>query len=370
MKIRSIVLLLLVILLGLSGCTSERAVVAKPADSVQGVTLIQVREQAVPDLFAAVGTTRAARTAPLSAEVTGRVTAIYVHEGDAVTQGQTLLTIEEAQPKAALNQAQSAFNAADHEAAAAESERALAETTFARMKTLHEAKSISPQEFDEAGARVQSATAHRDAMIAARAQAAAALQQAHIVLDHTRVRAPFDGVITGRRVDPGMLASPGLELLTVEATGHYRLEVSVNEQDLKYVRLGEAVPVALDAVSGAPLTGKVAQIVPAGDSASRSFVIKVDLPATAGMRSGLFGHADFLHGQKQAILIPHTAILQQGQIQSVYAIDLNNVAAVRFVTVGRTRAADVEVLSGLSPGDRLVADPGGQDLAGKRIGEH
>ena len=364
---RPLTAVFLAVLFVVGGCSSNQPFEAKAPETARGLSLTQIQERSVPDLFEAIGTVRASRTAPISAEVIGLVMAVNVREGDTVKQGQTLLAIEDVQPKATLEQAQAALTAADHEAAAAESERALAQSTFARLNKLHEEKSISPQEFDEINTRVRSATARRDSATAARAQAAAGLQQARILLDRARVRAPFDGTVIERRIDPGALASPGLPLLTIESAGRYRLEVSVNEHDLRYVRLGGAVPVSLDAYDGPPMTGKVVQIVPAADSASRSFVIKIELPANANLRSGQSGHAEFARGQTKTILIPHTAVLEHGQLQSVYAVDDKNVAALRYITLGKTRAADIEVLSGLNTGERIVSDPGGRDLAGKRI---
>ncbi|MGZ4855321.1 MAG: efflux RND transporter periplasmic adaptor subunit [Candidatus Angelobacter sp.] len=357
----------LAVLFAVVGCSSNQPFVAKTPETVHGLSLTQVQERDVPDLFEAVGTVRASRTSPISAEVAGLVVAVNVREGDTVKLGQTLLTIEDVQPKATLEQAQAALTAAEQEEAAAESERALAQSTFARMKKLHDEKSISPQEFDEINTRVRSATARHDAAVANRAQAAAGLQQARILLGRARVRAPFDGMVTERRIDPGALASPGQPLLTVESTGRYRLEVSVNESDLKYVRLGASVPVSLDAYGSAPMTGKVAQIVPAADPVSRTFVVKLELPVNANLRSGLFGHAEFTRGQTKANLIPHTAVLEHGQLQSVYAVDDKDVVTLRYITLGKARAGDIEVLSGLSTGERVVSDPGGRDLAGKRI---
>jgi multidrug efflux pump subunit AcrA (membrane-fusion protein) len=141
----------------------------------------------------------------------------------------------------------------------------------------------------------------------------------------------------------------------------------VNESDLKYVRLGASVPVSLDAYGSAPMTGKVAQIIPAADPVSRTFVVKLDLPVNANMRSGLFGHAEFTRGQMKANLIPHTAVLEHGQLQSVYAVDDKDVVTLRYITLGKARAGNIEVLSGLSTGERVVSDPRGRDLAGKRI---
>lgn len=366
-SIRMLLTAIFASLLGITGCSSDRAVVAKAPETVRGLSLVEVQDRTVPDAFEVIGTVQALRSAPLSAEMMGRITAVNVREGDKVRAGGTLLVIEDMQPKAALEQAQAALTAADHEAAAAESERALAQSTFVRLNKLHDEKSISPQEFDEINTRVQSATARRDSAVAARAQAAAELQQARILLDRTRIRAPFAGVVTERRIDPGALASPGLPLLTIQSAGRYRLEVSIDEHDLRYVRLGGAASVWLDALDGAPISGRVVEIVPAADSASRSFVAKLELPANRNLRSGQFGHAEFVRGEKKAILIPHTALLEHGQLQSVYAVDGNNLATLRYVTLGKTRANEIEILSGLNPGERVISDPGGRDLAGKRI---
>jgi RND family efflux transporter MFP subunit len=351
----------------LTACSSSRNLTASAPETVRGMQVIKLVEQTVPDTFTAVGTVHAARTAPLSAQVMGTITAVNVREGDSVKRGQVLVTVDDAQPRAAVEQAQAAASAADHELSAAESELALAQTTFKRMQSLYDKKSLSPQEYDEVRARLQSATARRDTAHAARGQAAAALDQVRTHLDYTRVRAPFDGVVTERRVDPGALAAPGALVLTVEAAGKYRLEAAVDERDLKYVRMGQAVLVLLDAWDGQPLSGKVAQIVPAADPASRSFIVKIDLPPEKNLRSGVFGRAAFSRGTRQAVFIPQSAVSEHGQLQTVYVVGDNNVAALRYVTLGAEQQQGREVLSGLSAGEIVVASPAGRDLAGKRI---
>jgi RND family efflux transporter MFP subunit len=297
----------------------------------------------------------------------GTVTSVNVREGDAVKHGQVLATMDDAQPRAATAQSQAALSAAEHELAAAESELALAQTTFNRLETLYAKKSLSQQEYDEGHARVQSAEARRDTARAARVQAGAALEQARTRLDYTRVRAPFDGVVTERRIDPGALASPGMPLLTVEAGGQYRLEAGVDERDLQFVHIGQVVPVSLDSLGTQALTGKVAQIVPAADPASRSFTVKVDLPANKNLRSGIFGRAAFARGTRQAALIPQAAVTERGQMQTVYVVGENSIAMLRYVTLGAAQQDRREVLSGLNPGETVVAAPAGRDLAGKRI---
>lgn len=359
--------ILLSVCAGLAGCSGGREVTAGTPETVRGLEVAKLQEQTVPDTFEAVGTVHASRTAPLSSQVMGSITAVNVREGDAVKRGQVLATVDDAQPRAAVEQAQATLSAAEHELAAADSEATLAQSTFNRLQTLYEKKSLSPQEYDEGRARLQSAEARRATARAARAQSSAALEQARTHLGYTRVLAPFDGVVTERRVDPGALASPGMPLVTVEAGGRYRLEAAVDERDLKNVHLADAVPVLLDALGDQPLNGKVAQIVPAADPASRSFTVKIDLPANKNLRSGIFGRVAFARGTRQAIFIPQSAVTERGQLQTVYVVGANGIAILRYVTLGSTQPQGREVLSGLGAGETVVISPAGRDLAGKRI---
>ena len=195
-----------------------------------------------------------------------------------------------------MDRAVAADNAAVQQLAAAESDLALAESTLKRYQNLYEKKSVSPQEFDEIKAREQAALAQREMAQAGQAQAKAVLGQAQTSLDYTRIRAPFDGVVTEKKADSGTLASPGVPVFIIEDVRRYRLEVTVNESDLRYVRLGQQLPVVIDALDNAELEAKVAQIVPTADAASRSFLVKIELPPDVRLRSGLFGRAQFSRG--------------------------------------------------------------------------
>ncbi|MFZ0795731.1 MAG: hypothetical protein WAM65_18340, partial [Candidatus Korobacteraceae bacterium] len=106
----------------------------------------------------------------------------------------------------------------------------------------------------------------------------------------------------------------------------------------------------------------------AADPASRTFTVKLDLPPNPQIRSGLFGRARFPHGQREAILIPQTALLHRGQLDATYIVGKDAIANLRYVTLGKPDGADVEVLSGLDSGERIVAQPGDGELSGKRIG--
>jgi RND family efflux transporter MFP subunit len=296
----------------------------------------------------------------------GNIVEVRVHEGDRVQRGEVLAVIDDAQPQAAVARATAADAAAQQELVAAQSDLTLADSTLKRYQTLYERKSVSPQEFDEVKARQQAGQARRDMAQAGQAQAKAALTQARTSLGYTRIRAPFDGVVTEKNADPGTLASPGMPIFTVEDVRRYRLEATVNETDLRYLRIGQQVPVTIDALDH-ELTGKVAQIVPAADPGSRSFLVKIDLPADTRLHSGLFGRAQFSRGEKPALLIPRTAVLERGQLQAVFVLDQNKVAALRYITPGKPFEAKIEVLAGLQDGERIVASPGELDLSGKHV---
>ena len=149
--------------------------------------------------------------------------------------------------------------------------------------------------------------------------------------------------------------------------GRYRLEVTVNESDLQYVRTGHEVPVAIDALDNAALEGKVVQIVPAADPASRTFLVKIELPTDTRLRSGLFGRAQFSRGERKALLIPRSAVVERGQLQGIFVLDQNQVASLRYISLGKTSGSGIEVLAGLQDGERVVAKPGALDLNGKRV---
>jgi RND family efflux transporter MFP subunit len=351
----------------LAGCSSEQTHTTPSPETVRNIDVLAVQQANVPDLLEAVGTVRAAQTSDAASQMMGNIVEIRAHEGDHVQRGQVLAVIDDSQPRAAVDRATAADLAAQQQAVGADSDLALAESTLERYQNLYEKKSVSPQEFDEVKARQQAARARRDMAKAGQAQAQAALSQARTSLDYTRIRAPFDGVVTEKKADSGTLASPGMPIFTVEDVRRYRLEVTVNENDLQYVRTGQQVSVVIDALNGARLNGKVVQIVPAADPASRTFLVKIDLPTETHLRSGLFGRAQFSRGERQALLIPRSAVVERGQLLGIYVLDQNRVASLRYITLGKPSGADVEVLAGLQDGERLVAKPGAVDLNGKRI---
>jgi len=353
--------------LGLTGCSSERPTVNAAPETVNNVSVISAQTATIPDVVEAVGTLRAAQTSQLAAQMMGNIVEVRAREGDHVRRGQVLAVIDDAQPRAALDRATSGDLAAQQEISASDSDLALAEATFKRYQTLYERKSASPQEFDEIKARYHAAQARREMARAGQAQARAAVQQARTALAYSHIVAPFDGLITEKKVDVGTLASPGMPIFTVENLRRYRLEAGVNESDLHYVKQGEQISVSIDAFRDRELNGKVVEIVPAADPASRTFLVKIEMPSDPALRSGLFGRAHFAHGERTALLIPRTALVERGQLQGIYVLDQNRIAGLRYITLGKAWGQQIEVLAGLQAGEVFIADPGSRELGGKKV---
>jgi len=351
----------------LVGCSRERETVSAAPETVSNVAVISAQMADIADVVEAVGTLRAAETSQLAAQMMGNIVEIRVHEGDRIQRGQVLAVLDDAQPRAALDRATGADLASQQEIVASDSDFALAESTFKRYQVLYDKKSVSPQEFDEVKARYQGAQARCDMARAGQSQAKAALQQAHNALAYMRILAPFDGVVTEKKADVGTLASPGMPIFTVEDLRRYRLEATVNETDLRYVRMGQQIPVLVDAVGDKELKGRVVEIVPAADSASRSFLVKIELPSDPALRSGLFGRAQFSRGERASLQIPRTAVVVRGQLQGIFVLDQNKIATLRYITLGKPSGSQVEVLAGLQAGEELISDPDSREFSGKKI---
>ena len=184
-------------------------------------------------------------------------------------------------------------------------------------------------------------------------QSQANLEIAQTTRTYATIAAPFDGIVTKRLADPGVMASPGVLLLTVQG-GALRLEAIVPESALGAVKMGAAVPVHFDAPQRRDLTGRVVEIAPQGDTGSHTFGVKIDLPLGSGMSAGMFGRARFTTGTQSRLLIPASAVWEREGLHYLYVVDQSRIAWLRMVTVGDPVGTQIPVLSGLNAGERIV----------------
>jgi RND family efflux transporter MFP subunit len=350
----------------LAGCHSgEPAQNAAPQSAPARV--VESMQEQVPVTVRATGVLHARESAVISAQVMGRILRVLVREGDTVHAGQTLAVLDDATLSATVNQSEAAIKAIQNQEAAAETDAALAASTLARYKQLQVEKSVSPQEMDEVTRRAEAAE-QRVAALHAQSNAARAQENgARTMLGYARLHAPFTGVVTARMADPGTLATPGMPLLQIDQAGPQQLQVTVDESVITAVRKGMAIPVTIDAAQQANITGTVAEITPAADPASHSFLVKIDVPLSGQLHAGMYGTAAIAVGTHEAIVVPRSAVVMRGSLACAYVLDGNSMAELRYVTLGAAQGDRVEVLSGIVAGEKLVDSPADRELAGRRI---
>jgi multidrug efflux pump subunit AcrA (membrane-fusion protein) len=341
------------------------------------VTVATVAMSDLTDTFDAGGVVEARNTAAVTARILAPVTEVRVAPGDRVQAGQVLVVLDgrslEAQSRGARAQAQAARQGATAAAAeerAAQASLTLARATYDRIAALLAKKSATPQELDAATGALRNAEARLAGASARVLEAASGVeaadagsQAADVAESYTRITAPFTGLVTEKMVEPGNMAAPGAPLVRVEDTREFRLDVRVDESRVSQMATGAVVSVLLGADGGATreVTGVVSEVSRAVDADTRAFLVKVTLPETVGLRSGMFGRARFEGSRRQALVVPPEAVVRQGQMTSVFVVS-DGVAHLRLV-----RVRDTEVLAGLSAGETVVVSPVPGLVDGRRV---
>lgn len=367
------------VLLSACGGKAPEKRAAAPAGPAVAARAHKLAVESLPEIYEATGTVRARMTTALSARIMGHIREVRVQAGDSVRAGQVVAVLDAREietglqsAQAAKEEARSAIPEADNAIAAAQAQLSLAQSTWKRMKSLHEQKSITEQEMDEAEARLSMARANHQMALAKKKQLEDKIRQAESDLatvslqkSYAEVTAPFNGVVIERKAEPGMLASPGMPIVIIEQAGAYRLEAAIEESLLARIRPGTKSTVQLDALDKAIET-RVTEIVPALDAQSRTFTVKLDLPASPQIRSGLFGRARFTLGERETLSIPAAALEREGQLERVYVHD-NGTARARLVTTGARHGDRLVVLSGLTAGETVLTAVDGRLRDGARV---
>jgi multidrug efflux pump subunit AcrA (membrane-fusion protein) len=372
-------------MLVLSSCGEKREGFTEPAKrELAGVVTEEVFPGPLEEFDEVPGTVRSRTSTVVAAKAAGEVLRVNFKEGDSVRLGQLLAVIDgrsadaqmavakagEAEADQALAEVDHAIRAAEAALQAATTGRDLAAATLERYRALRDKRSVTPQEFDEVQAK--SATAAAEANRAAstleslkskRAQVLARIDQARahrataaLHQEYTQVLAPASGIVTAKRIEPGMIAAQGMPLLTIEDSANYQLELAVEESRLPGIRVGTEVRARIDALGSEFLSLRVNEILPATEPLTRTGTVRLNLPSRPGLRSGLFGRALIPVGKREAITIPAALVVNRGGLHGVWVVEGHTVR-YRLIMVGKTLDDRVEVLSGLSAGDRLITSP-------------
>ena len=318
---------LLAIVVGLApvACHSKKENASESLSPV-AVRTVVVENKAQPASEAVVGTVRAKLRAAIEPKVSARIEALLVAPGQMVKTGDLIAQLDPREIQAKLDQALAL--------------REQAARDLARSRELLDKKITAQADFDAVQARARVAEG--------------AARETETMLGYTKVVAPFDGIVTRKLADVGDLAAPGKPIIEMEDPRALRFEADVPEALIGHVKIGDKLSVQV-AEGAAPIDGTVVEMAPVADAASRTFLVKLDLPAAEGTRSGQFGRVWVQTGESKSIRVPPSAIVVRGQMECVFVI-ANQHAQLRIVRTGKRTGGEAEILSGLTSGERVVSE--------------
>jgi membrane fusion protein, multidrug efflux system len=321
------------------------AAAAQGATAQPATTPVEFRD--VAEVYAAEGVVEAVRQSTVAAQIAGRIVELRADVGDRVAKGQVLARIDEreAAQVVASNEAQIARATAD---------LANARATLERNRKLYEKQYVSQ-------AAVDRAQAEHDAAAAALAAAKAGTGAATAARSYAVITAPFSGVIAERSVQLGEMAQPGRPLFTMFDPGDLRVLASVPEDVIARVGTGAKGAAAELPALARTVPAKSVTVLPSADARTHTKLVRLDLPdgdATKGAYPGMFARALFATGAAKKLLIPERAVAYRSEVAGAYVVTPAGEIRFRQLRLGEKSAdGTIEVLAGLSAGERVALDP-------------
>jgi len=315
---------------------------------VEGIKTQIVAKTMVDDFYQTSATVKPKTSSVVSSMIMGRVTGLNVQEGDYVAKGQVLLTIDSRDTAQRALGAKAGVNEASKGAEQANQARQMANKTYQRYKKLYDEKVITRQEFDIISTQKNVAELEYQRTMAGVSRAQAGLGEVNVYQSYAKVTSPISGFVVQRNIDLGSTAVQGQPLFVIEAPSNLELVAEVNESLLPFIKVG--TPVTLES-EDAVLKSKITAVVPKINSMTRTFKVKV---ALSELNSGQYVKVKIPVAKKEVIVVPIDAIVQKGQLTGVYTVDEQNIISYRLIRKGEANGNNVEILSGLSVGDKVI----------------
>jgi RND family efflux transporter MFP subunit len=290
------------------------------------------------------GQLEAQETAIISTRVMGFISSVAVAPGDKIEKGQLLVAISNADMQAKRAQAQAMTE--ETEAAVKDARK-----DYDRFDELYNQQSASSKEFENARLRYNS--------LKAKAESAQQMRnEADAILAYTDLVAPFSGVVTQKHTSAGNMANPGMPLLTIENNDSYQVRAFVSESEVGKLSTGMSVTVTLKSTRQV-LAGRISEISSSSQFTGGQFQIKVMVSASGvkGLFSGMYANIVIPlknYSGVQRLFVPVAAIHHEDQLSGLYTVSDDQTAHLRWLKVGKEQGDQVEILSGLSPGERFV----------------
>jgi len=317
-----------------------------PAAAAPALPTVVVGTRAGGDASSHDGVVQAVRQTVIASQVPGAVTAIAVKAGDTVRAGQVLLRLD-----ARTAERTAAAGAAEVRAARAAQDAATQDVE--RQRRLFADRFISQAALDRAEAQYKQAQAEAAARLAS-AGAAQAQTALHVV------SAPYDGVVSDVAVVVGDMAMPGRPLITVYDPSALRVSAPVPASLAPRLRGDALIQFELPGLTTSRITPQAMQLLPAVDPATHTLELRLALPGgVAGAVPGMFARVWLPGGAAEAerLFVPAAAVVRRSEMTGLYVLGADGSPRLRQVRLGVRQADAVEVLSGVTAGERVVLDP-------------
>jgi len=345
------------IALGLFASCSSEPVTKKSKRFDLSVQVAQAKNLKQAELLTFTGKLEAATYSKLSTRIMGQVENIKVKLGENVRKGQLLLQISNHDILAKKKQAVA-------HVLVSETLLADAEKNLERYQSLFDKKSASKKELE--GMQIQKQVAE------SKLQAAKGMfVEVEEALKYANIRAPYNGRVTKHFVKVGDLASPGMPLLSIEKKGKYEVVARIPESDISKIKVTDYVEVELTAQNNRRIQAQVSEINPSALDSGNQYEVKLQLDdlqaADFKLYTGMFAKVFIPLGETNRILIPKSVLVERGQLIGIYTLSQSGTALLRWIRVGKIYGDSIEVLSGLSSGEKYILSYEGKIWDGAKL---
>jgi RND family efflux transporter MFP subunit len=347
--------------------------IAIPQQSPPPSRTEEAKTEYLRDFYEAVGTIRPRTETTVEAQITARIEEVLVRPGQMVSRGTLLVTLDGREARSRLERAKEGLVAASarreqavQALAAARAALNKAEASYRRTKSYLQAGAATAQDMEgaesaflqaQAGVRqAEDAVKEADAGIR---KAEKLLEEAQIAVGYTRILAHEEGQIAKRLAEPGDLAVPGRPLLVIQTRASLRLEALVREGHVQRVMPGAAVKGSIESIN-LVFDTTIEELVPSGDSATRTFLVKAPVPQDRRIFPGMFGRLLIPLDEKRVVTVPLKAVKRVGQLETLLVMDGKTWRRV-LVKTGRILDGRVEILTGLTGGELIAIEEVGGD---------
>ena len=362
-----------------AGCSKTETAQARGRDAAKPVKVEVVRQETVRRAVEVVGTLAAVDQVTVSSETEGKVSKILADLGDRVTAGQALIQLDSEkqqynfdQQKAALARALAQYGAADPEhlpdvektpdVQKANADLLQAKQSYDRASELFKRTLVPRQTLDDAETALQSKRASYESSLQTAKNLRASIQASEATMKlanrqfrDTQIRAPFDGYVEKRLVNLGELVKAQMPVIAVVRVDPLKVIAEIPEKMAPWIKDGQAVQLYVDAYPARMFEGKVSRISPAVNTATRAFPFEALVPnRDTVLKPGTFARVHIESGKEDQVLtLPYSALQYRYGVNRVFVVDSDKLT-VRELKVGDRMGERIEILSGVSAGDRVA----------------